>query len=148
MSSIIQLTVGKLQVNDPWKVLMSSKLFAVLPDLVSWSPFSLSFLPSPTPPFVTVSFHMHHNQKASSQLNIESNWSHPHVTFGTRGLVWCTLILFDLDRLFQSTWTQSESFPTSFPASTQPCAFCRHRHGLFSVETIIECLYYISYIPL
>lgn len=40
---------------------------------VSCSLLSLSFLPYPIQTFVSVSFHTHHNQKASSRLNIESH---------------------------------------------------------------------------
>lgn len=60
--------------------------------------FSLSFMRSSSPAFVSVSFYMHHNQKASLQLNIEFDWSHPHVTFGMFSLVWSTRFLFDLNR--------------------------------------------------
>ena len=81
--------------------------------------------------YVSVSFHMHHNRKASSRLNIESNWSYPHVTFGMLGLVWCTMIFFDLSRPFEISWTRSDSFSASFPASSKPLAFCCPHHALF-----------------
>lgn len=82
------------------------------------------------PGFASVSFCMHHNWKTSSLLNIASNWSDPHVTFGMFGPFECTTILFNLNRSFQNSRT-SESLRTSFPASSQPLAFCCHCRILF-----------------
>lgn len=52
-------------------------------------------MPPSNPTFVSVSFHIHHDGKASLQLNIGSHLSHPPVTFGMAGLLWCKRILLD-----------------------------------------------------